>query len=216
MTTDTNTYATIAGLNSGSDYLVLSADSSGTKLELYNTIGNSTTGPSITVGTPFFWAVACSGTSAAAYLGYMRNVSANALTAWTYSGRSFTPTQLWIANDAFTEPFNGRVWNVKCWDRVLTADELLVESFYAGLKFPGSINFWWPLATHTDLNDYSGNARGATAGGTLTTEDTAWQSWKPGAMIYSLAASSGAPNLTAASAINIGATQATPRVTFTR
>jgi len=89
-----------------------------------------------------------------------------------------------VGNDSYDEWIDMRVWNVKCWDRVLTAAEILVESFYDAVKFPSSINFHWKLPDTSRVEDSSGNGRGATVGGSLASELTSWQPWKPGARIY--------------------------------
>jgi hypothetical protein len=118
-------------------------------------------------GAPFFWAIAAGSN----LNGYWRSASQNAFTTASVGSNSFTVTSLHVANTPASEWLNGRVWNVKCWGRELSAAELMVESFYRRVMFPASINFHWPLDNANDTNDYSGNGRNPTVGGTLTTAD---------------------------------------------
>jgi hypothetical protein len=112
----------------------------------------------------------------------MRAASANVLSSATQTAATFTVNQLNVGNNngfSTFEWFNGRIWNVKVWGRALSAAELLVESYYYRPQFPNSINVWWPLPNAANTNDYSGNARNPTVGGTLTTEDGAPNGWRP-------------------------------------
>lgn len=99
------------------------------------------------------------------------------------AGSVAAATTMALADIAALVRLDCRMWNVKIWDRSLNDDELLVESFYAGVKYPTSLHLWWQLKRHDDLSDSSGNGRSGTSGGTLTTEDASWQPWKSGAQI---------------------------------
>jgi hypothetical protein len=146
----------------------------------------------IGVGTPFFWALTNAGAGAGNTIGYVRAFNVNTLSSQTLGGTTLaTPNQLNVGNDSFGDNFNGRMQNVKAWDRVLTASELLVESFYKRPMYPGSINFWWELHGSGDIADRSGNGRDATAGGTLTTEDSFVNLWVPRRKIFLPRASGG-------------------------
>jgi hypothetical protein len=128
------------------------------------------------VGTDFFWAIICSGLTVGAHVGYYRASTANTLTTLTMSGGSrvnMTPALLRFGKTSETGAagWNGRLWNIKCWNRALTAAELLIESFYTRVMYPSSINFHWPLRNASDTRDLSGNARSPTTAGSLATED---------------------------------------------
>jgi len=146
----------------------------------------------IGVGVPFFWAITNAGAGANNTIGYIRASSANTLSSQTLGGTTVTGiNQVNVGNDSFGDNFNGRMFNVKTWDRVLTASELLVESYYNPPMFSTSLNFWWPLNASTDIADRSGNARPATAGGTLTTEDTFISLWRTSFKLFRSIASTG-------------------------
>lgn len=130
-------------------------------------------------GDRIFLAFCNSGSGAGNCTAYYRQDSANALISWSASGRSFTPATLYVGNDYGGFSLSGDLWNVKAWDRVLSADELLVESYYRRPVFPSSLNFWWPLDNHTDTKDYGGNGRDATVTGTLATAPSAGGLWMP-------------------------------------
>lgn len=213
MSVDTNTYATVCSLESGTssaaNYLLLSTDSDGTSLKVWSsaTGAASTTIVGLTVGTPFFFALTCSGTGATSAVGYYRAQGSNALTSVSYNGVSFTPGALFIANDSFSEPFSGRAWGVKVWDRVLSAAELLAESYFARPLFPTSLNCWWPLPNHSDTTDKSGNARNPTVTGTLTTEDSTVNLWSPRRKVF-VPTAAGGGTATVTGAGNIASAEA--------
>lgn len=198
MVTDTNAFATLCSLESGAvsaaNYLLLSTDSDGTSLKVWSsaTGASSATIATLVPGTPFFFALTCSGTGATSAIGYYKAAGSNALTSVSYNGVSFTSGALFIANDSFTEPFSGRVWGVKVWDRALSAAELLAESYFDRPIFPSSLNCWWPLPNSSDTTDKGGNARNPTVTGTLTTEDSSFNLWKPRQRVFVPAAVSGA------------------------
>jgi len=193
MVTARNNYSGLFELReSGSGYLYFGTDIDGTSLVFFDATGGpSSTIATLVAGTPFAWAVTSTGTGAGQTTGYYRAVGSNVWSSATYGRGAFVPAALQIGNDQYSEWFNGRFRDIKCWDRALTADELLVESFYERVKFPTSLNFHWPLRSSTDTGDYSGNGRNPTVGGTLTTEDTGWQPWKVGAQVQAPAAAAG-------------------------
>ena len=175
--TDNNAISIISNLEAAAlgDILAFATDSDGTTLSVFWDGGTEFVNVlDVSTGQDFFWAVTSSGNAAGNKIGYARLSTANALTSAASGSAADGFT---AANMSFgcatggALPFNGRIWNVKCWDRVLTAAELLVESYYRRVMYPSSLNFHWPLDRHTDLNDYGGNARAGTAVGTLSTED---------------------------------------------
>lgn len=190
-------WETVCGLTDGSALLVLyGADynaGSGTP-SLDTTSSSTSTFGSVTANnTPYAWAITCSGTGAGTFIGYVRAANSSTWSSTSLAGLSFTPNRLDLGynNRYSSETLNGRIWNVKAWDRVLTANELLVETVYRRPMFPSSLHAWWPLVAHTDLADYSGAGRGLSSSGTISTESDLWKPWKPGARIYSLAAGGG-------------------------
>ncbi len=189
MVANTGNYAAIAvvesNLYTAYNYIQLVTLADGVSLGLYAT-NTSTSGlATLAVGDVFFWALTANGSGAGAVTGYHKGLNTvGGLSSVTTTGDSFTPGAVFVGSDSWQEPFNGSTWNVKCWDRALTAEELLVESAYERVMYPASLNFHWPLSGTSDLNDRSGNGRAATATGTLTTEDNGGQAWAPSSKIF--------------------------------
>lgn len=176
---DSNDFVTVCALESATadagNFLRLQTDTDGTSLT-YFTDSGQTGAQTLTVGTDFFWAITCSGLGTAAHVGYYRAAASTALSVLTMAGGSrvnMTPALLRFGKTSETGAagWNGRLWNIKCWSRALTAAELLVESYFARVMLPTSINFHWPLKGVDDTRDLSGNGRTATLAGTMTTED---------------------------------------------
>ncbi len=189
MVANTGNYAAIAvvesNLYTAYNYIQLVTLADGVSLGLYAT-NTSTSGlATLAVGDVIFWALTANGSGAGAVTGYHKGLNTvGGLSSVTTTGDSFTPGAVFVGSDSWQEPFNGSTWNVKCWDRALTAEELLVESAYERVMYPASLNFHWPLSGTSDLNDRSGNGRAATATGTLTTEDNGGQAWAPSSKIF--------------------------------
>ena len=187
MDVDKNTDTTLAtlenALTAATSGYYLTTGATGTELIVYSTAlpGASATLISMAVGTPFFWAMSANGAGAGLLKVSARTVSENSLTSVTNTSGSFTSAALYIGNEGYglAKPFDGRHWNVKCWDRALTDAELLVESFFDRVMYPSSLNFHWPLHDVNDTSDRSGNGRDATVGGTLTSGDSISNLWKP-------------------------------------
>lgn len=154
-------------------------DSDGTTVRIYSGSGFSTGGFVPGIGTPFFWSITATSTGVNGVTGRFRTASQNTFTSFQRGGNSFTPSHIFIGNDSYSEWLNGRVWNVKQWNRALSEAELLIESYYARPMFPASLNFWWPLHNANDTADRSGNGRNPTVGGTLTTQDGPVNLWVP-------------------------------------
>lgn len=176
---DSNDFVTLAALESATsnagNFLRLQTDADGTSLT-YFTDSGQTGAQTLTVGTDFFWAITCSGLTTAGHVGYYRAAGSTGLTTLTMAGGSrvnMTPALLrfGMTSETGAAGWNGRLWNLKTWNRALTAAELLVESYFARVMFPASINIHWPLKSDADTRDLSGNGRTATVVGTLTAED---------------------------------------------
>lgn len=159
----------------GSNYIQLGwTDTNGFEVGVQGVGGNAfSSGPA--VGTTFAWALTCSGTGAGTAVGYWRPLGSNVWITQSQFGSSFTPSALVIANNAFAEWANVRVWAIKCWDRALSAQELLAESLAADrVAFPASLNFHWPLDGHRDNRDLSGKGRRPTISASPAQVQRAW------------------------------------------
>lgn len=193
----TGFYSAIFSLeNGGSNWLELSHN--GTTLAIVHAgdIERTITTPAL--GTEFVWALTCNGTTTTLRI-RERNTSTWTSVTGTYN--AFTANAVYLANNSFGEYANARIWNVKVWDRVLTADELLVESFYERVMFPASLNFHWRLANTSDINDRSGNGRAATTGGTLASEAQSAALWVPQPYIIMPGAAAAGGDVTGTSAM---------------
>lgn len=127
-------------------------------------------------------ALTCNGTDV---IGYTRKRAANAWTIVTATAQTGTVDAVRVGNSTYdgTDYWDGRIWNVKVWDRALSAEELLVESFFDRVKFPQSLNFHWPLRSADSYPDLSGNGRTPALTGTPTTEDSAFKPWGPAGIL---------------------------------
>jgi Concanavalin A-like lectin/glucanases superfamily len=88
-------------------------------------------------------------------------------------------TNMYLGTDDGGAWLNGRLTAVKMWSAALTAAEILAESrMYVPTR---QANLWafWPLRTAAETQDFSGNGRALTVGGTLTTEDGPPIPWGP-------------------------------------
>lgn len=182
---DKNDFSAWVGLRGagGGDELIFVTESNGTEPIIWNGSSQVNSGVNLTPGVPMFFAFTGNAGTA---IGYWRQNS-NTLSSLTHTAGTFAITELNIGNDLYSEWYDGRFWDVKCWDRALSAAELQVQSFYQAPKFPSSLNFWWLLPTVSDVVDRSGNGRDPTVGGTLATEDASFQPWKPGARVLAQA-----------------------------
>jgi hypothetical protein len=168
---DTNAGHGLCGLNNATDRgIVLLFSSDGTTLDIWNGLADTTFASSPGMASDFFWAITA---AAAGVNGYWRGYGTNTfVSASTTDGTSGTPSRFAVGvypTGIDSEFLNGRIWNVKCWDRVLTAAELLVESFYQRVMYPASLNFHWPLRNSADTRDLGPNARPPTFTASPTT-----------------------------------------------
>lgn len=171
------------GNNSTTDGIYLGLDDGVWGVTSYDAGAGRSNGTLTAPGTDVwaFLALTINGTGANAVTGYSRLIGVNALSAAQCSGPVVTMAELAVGSSVYdgTDYADAAFYNVKCWDRVLSSAELLVESHYLRVMFPASLNFHWPLDRHTDTNDYSGNVRNPTVTGTFTTEDGAAGLWVP-------------------------------------
>lgn len=158
---------------------------------------NAVVSASPATGTPFAWFVSCSGNGTNTVTAGYRLASDNTWTTGTADMNAVVAdnTAINFASVAGGQDFNGRLWNIKAWDRALSLQEVLIESFYERVQFPASLNFHWLAYRHDALFDISGNGRNPTTGGTLTTEDGEYGLWRadPMQLIYTAAGVSQVP-----------------------
>ena len=172
---DTNTYGNIFSLEDGvasaPSGIYLQTDADGTTLTwVAPGTGGNITVAALTLGRPFFWAIASGGVGVNQTDAYYMPLGARSFTTVGNPGgrNNFTPTTLFIGNDSWAEPWPGRIWGVRVWDARLSAAELLRE---VGRGYPRrrpSLHAWWLLEgqlAHAVL-DRSGNGRHLTQTGT--------------------------------------------------
>lgn len=166
---DTNDVAALFTLNESGDNWFIGFGTDGTTLELYGRNGASATtfASSPPLGVPFAWAITASGTTVT---GYWRPYNSGAWQTVTVTASAAgTTTSVRVGNDPFAaRSLNGAIWNVKVWNRALSAAELSAETNSERVLAPASLNFHWPLADHLDRRDLSGQRRVPTPNGTLT------------------------------------------------
>lgn len=170
---DTNGVSPIFSLNEAAQQWLMTYSTDGSTLAIYarnSAAGGAAFASSPTLGQPFFWAIKAQGT---AMTGYWRSFTANRFV--TITDTAVTPgttTNFTIAEDPFasTTGFNGLVWNVRIWDRVLSEPELLAESFSDTPVSKAALNSWLRMENASDAFDYSVYGRHTTKNGTLTTE----------------------------------------------
>lgn len=189
LTNDRNNYQILSSVDNGtSQYAEIGTELDGTTLYIFNHGAAGASLGTITLNAPFFWAQTVNGSGAGNHVGYARGAGQSSLTSTSQSGVAAIASQtFWVGRDGFDSGayfWDGRIWNVKVWDRVLTPAELLIESFYFNIKFPTSAHLHWPLHHSSYTNDISGNARSATVSGTLTTEDSSHGLWVPRRKIF--------------------------------
>jgi len=168
--TDNNDWSALYHLhNNASAGSFFGTDTTGVQLAFYNDgPGQSGTGPTIVVGRPFFWAATLAGTGAGQAIGYYRELNARAFTTLSHGGTTTVgATRLRLSNDDFTEEFLGNMWNVRVWDRVLSARELMLESLSSMPVEVRNLHAWWPLEGNFNelILDRSGNNRHLTRTG---------------------------------------------------
>jgi hypothetical protein len=156
-------------VQSNSNGLVLYPYYSNTSNSGTNSNINQISSRSLEVGDVYFVAMTASGYSD--IKAYSRFIDEKVFTSssGTMGGTAnWTVTNLRVGQSVFfdyassDECHMGSYWNVKCWNRVLTSAELLIESYYRRVMFPASLNFHWPLDKINDLKDYGGLGRDPT------------------------------------------------------
>jgi len=145
----------------------------------------------VAVNDVIFAAMVCGdGTKLKGYL--LHSPAANAFDAvvFTADAPTYTLNDLRVGTSCWdgTDYWSGRMWNIKCWSRALSAAELMIEARYERVKFPQNLHLHWPMSHASDTRDLSGNNRTPTIVATPATEPADWQPWKPRARIIQYAA----------------------------
>lgn len=177
LSVDRNDFSTLGrwhASSGGSTRLTLATGSSGETPCIFSP-GNTSgvvAAETLTVGQWSRVAVTASGTSGTIYLADT-NTGPTTSSTGTVSGGS-APDGLTLGGRApsdSSEWFNGRLAYVRLWSAVLSQAE--IEAEWASTTPVRTANLWahWPLATHTDLTDHSGNGRNLVAGSTATTTE---------------------------------------------
>jgi hypothetical protein len=149
-------------------YNLLGIDNSGV-LHIANSGAGTNFGSTPATGTWFYAWLRGNGTN---LQGGWATPGAAAFTTVSQSqGNVFTPATLALGSDTFDEFLDGRIAQARAWDAALTDAELLAEMRAAVPVRWANLNFAWRLATATDTADKTSNARSATVGGSIATED---------------------------------------------
>lgn len=187
--TDNNDFVSILGLYGGSDNIDIEFGSDGNTLRVYGSGSANDFATSPTLGKPFAVAISADNDGVTvqmdAYWRHLDQASWQTVAPITFGLASIVPIGINIGNFPPSPNFGliGDIWNVKIWDRKLTADELLLESFYAGVKLPASLNSHFRLDSASDLVDRSGQGRDLSSTGGLTDSAASWAPWKAGARV---------------------------------
>lgn len=169
---DLNDFQTIARLYNGGTAANLATSSDGLGGPNYFTAGgsiNASTG--FVVGEWRKVAFSCTGTNGKLYVATVGG--ATEVDTGTVSGAA-SPTAIALGGRAVSDSsewLNGRLAHVRVWDTELAQSE--IEAEWASATPVHTADLWadWPLATHADLTDHSGNGRHLSAGSTSTTTE---------------------------------------------
>ena len=161
---------------SNSSSYTLTGFSSGGTMEIVEDDSNNQFASQPTANNWFFWAFTM-GSGNGNFKGYWGYPTTATLITCAANDNPMTPAALTIGNDSYDEWMDATWAHVKVWDAVLSAAELEQERWTIRPQRLANLHLWTPLWSTADLNDYSGNGRNWTAGGTLATEDGPPLSW---------------------------------------
>lgn len=195
---DNNAISVIFALNEAADQYLYTSAADGTTFGIYGRSGGGAafaTSPAL--GTPFFWAIKRG--AATTVTGYWRpRERSTFITVTDTATGSAATASMQIARETLgaTSGFNGLIWNVRVWDRVLTDPELLAESNSDEPVSKHGLNSWFRMDHQGDNFDASLYKRHMTKNGTLTTEwprviVPARKVFKPKLVVASVAAPAG-------------------------
>lgn len=153
---------------------------SGSNIVIATAAGSTIVAAAPSSGTPFFFALTCSGTGAGSLIGYIAERGASSLTTASRAGTSFTVNYIGISDATFGLWTNGDFGPLYIFDAVLTADQLLSQSHVIRPLWTANMNSWFPMMRMTLANnalDYSGNGRTLSSSGTPVVSDNPPLSW---------------------------------------
>src|SRR3990167_6727606 len=154
------------------DSVSMTTSADGTSLIVQDTDAASSTIASLVINQWFGWCVTGDGTGAVGLDGYYILPGQTTFTTQSTGGEALTEADTRIGGlEGAGVVFNGDIFNVKCWDAVLSQAEMLNELFHIRLMRSHNINFWWPLWGIWSTQDFSGNGRPATVFNAVTGSD---------------------------------------------
>lgn len=163
-------------------YVSIQTDSDGTSLVIADQATLTSMGVSLTIGTPFFWGLTCSGVGTNTLTGYYAERGALSLTS-AQRNVSAIDSQFQsfkIGNNDYGEPFEGKLSRVMLFDTVLSATEMLRQkNSWMPVATPRA---WWPMidtSLSNALQDVSGNSRHLTSAGTTSPTADTNRIWMP-------------------------------------
>lgn len=154
----------------------------------------------LSVSTWYFVAyIRTAAASSQTYLGTLTAAAAAQASANTTNVAGRTAATRMEAGAQLTtniDRFDGRIANITVWTRALSLAELVQEQTQYLPLSTTSLHLWTPLLASGSVNDYldySGNARGWTTAGTLTSEDGPPLEWSMGRRRLFLPVAAGGP-----------------------
>ena len=161
---------------SSSSTYTLTGFSNGGVMEITENDSNGQFASQPTANNWFFWAFTM-GSGSNSFKGYWGGLATTTLITVTANDNPMTPAALTLGNDSYDEWMDAAWAHVKVWDAILSAAELEQERWTIRPQRLANLHLWSPLWSTSDLNDYSGNGRNWTGGGTLASEDGPPVSW---------------------------------------
>ena len=192
---------------SNSSSYTLTGFSSGGTMEIVEDDSNNQFASQPTANNWFFWAFTM-GSGNGNFKGYWGYPTTATLVTIAANDNPMTAAALTIGNDSYDEWMDAAWAHVKVWDAVLTAAELEAERWTIRPQRLANLHLWSPLWSTSDINDYSGNGRNWTAGGTLVTEDGPPLSWGAAPWVVPFV-STGASGINGAASVTLDALTAT-------
>lgn len=167
---DRNDYSAFFDLGENA---IVCTDSDGTTLIGFLGYDFAYGSTALTVGTWYHVAVTIDSDTNPTMIVYVNGAQAGSATqAYTLTG-----TTMYVGSNRYGEWLNGSAAHVKLWSAVLTAAEVQQEMHTVVPARSDNLVGWYPLDTHTDVSDWSGNGNNWTANGTLATEDNPPVTW---------------------------------------
>lgn len=173
---NTGTFATFARLSAtGATSGTFATTITGIGGPIYATAAGALTGPGLIVANWYRYAVTGSAALDTLYLAHDLAGATSVVTGAVSSGGAANPNQISFGGRSVldvTEGLNGNLAYPKLYGAVLTQAQIEAEWLSTTPLITANLAGFWPLTTHTDLTDHSGNGRHLSAGGTApTTED---------------------------------------------